>query len=309
MVHPVVQITTSSFGEASETPLRLLERAGCRVRSNPYGRKVTADELRELLADVDGLVAGTEPIDRGTLAAAPKLKVISRVGVGTDAIDLDAVREAGIALYNTPDAHVEAVAQLTLSFLLEGFRRHVESDRAIRQGQWSRPMGRLLSEKTVGFVGFGRVPRRVAELLKGFNLRLLAYDPTWDERSAASCRVERSELSALVETCDALSLHAPGGSGTILGAAELERMKTDIVLVNTARGGLIDEDALEDFLARNKDAFAAMDTFEHEPYSGPLSKLGNTLLTAHLAGYSQESRVAMELEAAQNCLRGLGVTR
>lgn len=303
----VVQVTTSSFGEASDGPVRLLEQAGCTVRANPHARKVTSQELSRLLGDVDGLIAGTEAIDRQTLENAPRLRVISRVGVGMDSIDQAAVRDAGIALYNTPDAHVEAVAQLTVSALMDGFRRHVVSDRAIRDGRWSRPMGRLLSDKTIGLVGFGRVPRRIAELLQGFDVRILAFDPRRDDDAAARLGVTFSDLATLLQQSGAVSLHAPGSAGTILGAAEFEKMRSDVVLVNTARGCLIDEAALVDFLRRKPEAFGVLDTFREEPYAGPLSCLDNTLLTAHLAGYSKESRVSMETQAAENCLRGLGV--
>lgn len=302
-----IQVTTSTFGEGSAEPIRMLEEADCEVRLNPFGRKITAAELGEMLGDVDGLIAGTETIDRNVIERAPILKVISRVGIGVDSIDRDAVQRASIKLYKTDDSHVEAVAQLTLAFMLDALRRHIESDRQIRKGVWFRPMGKLLHQCTVGFLGFGRVPRRVAQFLAPFDLRLLAHDPLLDYDSAQSLGVEYSTLDALLSQSDVISLHAPGSAGAILGEAEFKKVKNSVVLINTARGNLIDEHALVYFLRRNAGARAAIDTFETEPYSGPLSKLENTILTAHLGGYSKESRVEMEMHAAHNCLVGLGV--
>ena len=308
MTRFVVQISTSGFAEKDAAPLERLRAAGCEVRLNPYKRKLTVAESQALLADVDGLVAGVEALNEAVFAAAPRLKVISRVGTGMDAVDQPAAAARGIAVFNTPDSHIDAVAELALIGLLNGLRQQMVSDRAIRAGQWERAMGRLLRGKTVGVVGLGKVGKALVRLLQPFRCTVLAFDPYWDERFAADFQVRRAELPELLAAADAISLHVPGSSGqALIGAAELALLKPDAVLVNTARGGLVDEAALLAHLGAHPQAQAVLDVFSEEPYRGPLAQLPNVLLSAHVGAYAAECRVDMELQAVDNCLKALGV--
>src|SRR5687768_6476674 len=169
-----VLISTSSFAQHSREPLAMLESWGAQYRLNSKGRKLTADEIVLMLEDVDGLVAGTEPLTRDVLLGAPRLKVISRCGTGLDNVDLVAAEELGIQVRNTPDAHVDAVAELTLAAMLAALRRIPEVDRSIRSGDWKKPMGRLLRNRTIGLIGLGRVGKRLIELLAPFQVKVLA---------------------------------------------------------------------------------------------------------------------------------------
>jgi D-3-phosphoglycerate dehydrogenase len=297
----IIAWSTSSFGKESPRPLELLRQAGFEVRANPHGRTLTTEEARAHLEGVVGLVAGTEKLTSELLRQLPQLKCISRVGVGVDSVDLGAAKELGIAVVNTPDAHVDAVAELALAGLLGMLRKVPHSDAAIRSAGFEKPMGRLLRDKTVGFVGFGRVARRFAELLAPFHCALLAYDVMRCER------VRQVELDELLATSDVVSLHLPYSKSAhhIIGAAQLERMKSDAILVNTARGGLVDEAALVAHLERHPKCAAYLDCFEKEPYAGPLAKLPNVVVTAHIGSYACEARVRMELEAVENLLRSL----
>lgn len=290
--------TTSSF--AASAPL---ERAGLAVKANPKKRKLTEDEALALFAELRpaGLVAGLEPLNRRVLEAArAHLKVVSRCGTGLDNVDLDAARELGIRVYNTPDAPAPAVAELTLALMLAALRGVAESDRAVRAGRWERRMGGLLGARTVGVVGYGRVGRRVASLCRAFGCAVLAYDPVPFEDAS----VRRAGLAELLAGSDVVTLHA-AGAARLLDAAALAAMKPGAVLVNTARGGLVDEAALAAALRSGALSAAGLDVFEVEPYAGPLKDLPNVVLTAHLGSAAAECRGRMELEAAENLVRGL----
>jgi len=305
----IVAISTSSFGKESRRPLDLLREAGLEPRPNPHGRTLTADEARAHLDGAIGVVAGTEKLGGELLRALPDLKVISRVGVGVDSIDLAAARELGIAVHNTPHAHVDAVAELTLGGLLAALRKIPTSDASIRGGGFDKPMGRLLRGKTVGLYGFGRVARALAQLLRPFDVDLLAHDVLEDPEAARAVGARYAPRDVLLGECDILSLHLQYTRELhhAIGAAELARMKPDAILVNTARGGLIDEAALAAHLEAQPKAGAYLDTFEQEPYKGPLARLPNAVLTAHIGSYAREARVRMETEAVENLLRALGL--
>jgi len=300
-----VVISTSSFGRSGRQPLDLLEQAGCVVTLNPHGRTLKPDEAIALLAEADGLIAGTEKLSRDVLAAAPRLKVVSRCGTGLDSVDLGAAEELGIRVHNTPDAHVDGVAELALAGILDVLRHVSASDRAIRAGSWQKPMGRLLRGKTVGIVGLGRVGRALVDLLRPFGVRLLAYDVDEDPGFAAAHGVAYVPLALLLRQSDIVSLHAPGAAGVMLGAAALARMRRSAIVVNTARGGLVDENALADALEQGRIGGAYLDVFAKEPYEGRLASLPNAVLTPHIGAYAEECRLRMEREAAANLVRGL----
>lgn len=302
-----IAISTSSFGKESASPLERLRAAGFEVRANPYGRTLTPDEAKLHLAGVSGLVAGTEKLTGALLGVLPDLKVISRVGTGIDNIDLVAAKQLGIEVLNTPDAHVDAVAELAMGGILTALRGVARSDTSIRTGGFEKPMGRLLRGKTVGLVGFGKVAKALARLLAPWNTTLLASDIACDVAVAASLGVRYVELDELLASSDLVSLHLPYSKAAhhVIGPAQLAKLKSDAILVNTSRGGLIDEEALVAHLEAHPKAGAYLDCFEREPYSGALCGLSNVLLTAHIGSYAREARIRMENEAVDNLLRAL----
>jgi D-3-phosphoglycerate dehydrogenase len=299
-----VVITTSSFGDVSPEPLDRLRHAGFEPVVNPLGRALSAAEVVPMVAGAVGLIAGTEPLPRATLSAlVPTLRVISRVGVGVDKIDLTAARELGIEVRNTPSAHVDSVAELTLGGILAMSRAMPAADRAIRGGAWKKPMGRLLRGKVVGFVGYGQVARALHALMRPFGVIALAADPVLQDGGDA--RVVT--LDKLFAEADVISVHLPGGEATrgLINASLLERMRPDALFVNTARGDVVDEPALVDWLGAHPSGAAYLDVFQKEPYSGPLVSLPNVLMTPHIGSYAREARVQMEVEAVTNLLQVL----
>jgi D-3-phosphoglycerate dehydrogenase len=304
-----VFISTSSFAQHSREPLDLLDARGIRYELNTTGRKLEAGEIARLLEDVDGLVAGTEPLSREVLLQAPRLRAISRCGTGLDNVDLSAAAELGIHVRNTPAAHVDAVAELSLAAMLSVLRYLHQADRAIRAGTWRKPMGRLLRDRVVGCVGLGRVGRRLVELLEPFYTTVLASDPQRDTAFAESHGIRYVSLDELLEQSHVVTLHLPYSREThyLLDESRLSRMRPGAVLVNCARGGLVDEAALFRALQSKHLAAAHLDTFEEEPYKGKLIELDNVSLSPHIGSYAMEGRIEMEREAVENllaCLTG-----
>jgi D-3-phosphoglycerate dehydrogenase len=281
-----------------------MENEGLKIILNPWGRKLKEEELSKLLQDYrpDGLLAGTEPITREVLEAAQDhLHVISRVGVGWDNVDREAARQMGIRVYRTSGVLTEAVAELAIGLILSALRSISSNDRLIREGKWHKSMGGLLSGKIVGIIGFGHIGQRVGELVTAFGAKVLYYDPEPVEAPWA----EAVALSELLSQAEIITMHA-SGSEKILGAEELEKIcKENVILVNTARGGLIDEAALQVCLKNGKVSFACLDVFEDEPYCGPLCALENVILTPHIGSYAREARILMERAAVENLLNGL----
>ena len=253
-----------------------------------------------------GLVAGLEPLTGRVLASAPSLRAIARVGIGLDSVDLAAAERLGIEVMNTPDPPARAVAELTLGHILSLLRRISLVDRRLHEGTWSPEMGSLLSGRTVGFIGFGRIGRRLARLLEPFEVDILVHDP-----AAVDVPYERTDIDDLLARSTVVTLHVPYGPDThhIIDGARLALMRPDAILVNVARGGLVDEAALADAIGREAIAGAALDCFADEPYRGPLAGMERVQMTAHMGTYARETRDQMEREAATKivgCLRRLG---
>lgn len=300
-----VFISTTSFAKDDPRPLDILTGAGLEVRLNPHGRKLTEDEMISLIADSDFLIAGTESLTKKVLRSAVKLKIISRCGVGLDNIDLEFAGRSGIKVCNTPDAPTLSVAELTVGMML-GLLRHIPAMSAdVKRGKWDKRTGGLLKGKRIGIVGFGRIGHKVAELLIPFGA-VIAYSDINDVNTKLPCR--KMPLSELLGWSDIVTIHcsAPKGSGPIIGKEEMEKMKKGSWLINTSRGGLIDEDALCASLKSGKISGAALDVFEKEPYAGPLKDLDNVILTPHIGSYAKEARIEMEIQAARNLLDACG---
>jgi len=297
-----ILIGPSSFAETDKTPMNRLRAAGYEVIDNPYKRKLTREELLDLLEDdVVGLIAGLETLDREVLAKS-RIQAISRVGAGLSNVDLDAARDLSIPVFNTPDAPTNAVAELTIGAMLSLLRMIPQMDKALHDGQWQKKVGRQLQGKTLVVVGFGRIGRRVAELLFPFGVKILVVDPYIDESACAGYR--KVTLREALHEADVVTIHS-SGHDCIIGAKEFLQMKKGVYLLNVARGGVISEEALIKAVENGTVAGAWLDTFEDEPYEGPLRDYRNVLLTPHVGSYTAECRLQMENEAVDNLLNYL----
>ena len=258
-----------------------------------------------LLQEADGLIAGTEPLNAEVLREAKRLRVISRCGVGLDNVDLAAAEARGIAVLATTEAATNAVAELTLAGILALLRHLPTLDRRCKAREWKREMGLLLEGRCVGVVGLGRIGKRVAGLLTAFGARVIAQDVREDREFASANGIEYVSLETLLRRADIVTLHVSLGpeSRRLIRAEQLALMKPGALLINCARGDLVDEKALAESLQSGHLGGAFLDTFSEEPYAGPLLDLPGVLVTPHIGSYTVESRVAMEIEAVQNLIR------
>jgi len=299
-----ILISPGSFGKINNDALDFLSAAGFDYELNPYGKTLTEDQCIELLADKVGIIAGTEPITEQTFAKNPQLQYVCRFGVGMNNVDLLAAQKRGIPVENTPSGHVEGVAELCLGGILSICRHIGSAHHNMKIGTWKKPMGTLLKDKVAGMIGFGQVAQRVAEYLQPFGCKVIATDIQWNEAQAKRMNVTRVSLEELLSQSEIVSLHLPLMNETrnIIGEEELAQMKKNVIIVNTSRGGLIDEAALFSFLSENDSARAYIDTFENEPYRGELTTLDNILLTPHMGSYAKEVRVNMEMETVEKTI-------
>jgi len=302
-----ILISSRSFGKINPNPIDTLKNAGFDVFLNPYNKKLDEDELIELIGEAAGMIAGTEQITEKVLNHAKSLKVISRYGVGMDNIDMDVARKKGIRVYNTPNAPARAVAELALSLILNLMRHIPESSKSIQKEKWQPQMGHSLYGKTLGIIGLGRIGKKLVKLMRPFNMKILAYELYPDDDFITMCDIKLESLEEVLSQSDIVSIHLPLTEKThnIIGVKELALMKHDAILINTARGGLIDEDALIRSLKKGITAGAALDVFEKEPYNGELLNFDNVLLTPHIGSYTEETRMIMEIETVENLINAL----
>ncbi|MFJ2369085.1 phosphoglycerate dehydrogenase [Microbacterium sp. NPDC087665] len=287
----VILVTSRSF---SDGDLDLVERAaiaGHRILRGPAHHDL--DELRVLLHGADAWIAGTGPITEEHLAAAPKLRIIARYGVGTESVDLDAARHRGIPVSNTPGANADAVADHAIGLMLAALRFVPDGDRRVRDGDWGVRRGRELGAATVGIVGFGRIGQGVAKRLSGFGCRILAADPFLSAETVRANGAEPVDLDALFETADVVSLHAPGGQ-LLVDATRLTHMPRGSIIVNTARGDLIDEAAVAEALHDGILAGYAADTLDGDTAAKDSPLLADTLadrviVTPHLGAQTTQA--------------------
>lgn len=296
--------TTSSFGTASPEAANRIRNQRYNLVTNPHGRKLTEKELMELLAEHEpvGLLAGTEPVTGQAISAsAATLKVISRIGVGWDNVDHDTAKKLGIPVFRTEGVLNQAVAELTLGYMLDALRHVTLQNTELKGGIWKKRMGRLLADKTVGIIGFGAIGNRVGELCNAFGAHVVCADVCTLDSACA----QQFPLKEMLGMADIVSIHA-SGCDCVLDAETLDCCKPGAIICNTARGGQIDETALADRLKDGRIGYACLDVFADEPYTGPLAGLDNTILTPHIGSYATEARVDMELMAVDNLLRCLG---
>ena len=254
------------------------------------------DGLIEFLRGHDSVIVGLERIDERVLAAVPELRVISKYGVGLDGLDIEAIARRGVRLGWTPGVNRRSVAELTLAFALALFHRVPESDTSLRHGEWNKTVGRELTGKTIGIIGCGFVGQDLVRLLAPFQCRILVHDIRDYPEFFAAHHVAPVSLDELLTSADLVTLHVPLDASTrrMIGAAQLAKMRQGSLLINAARGGLIDEAALADALERGHLGGAACDVFETEPDASPRLLASPTFLgTAHIGGSAVEAQMAM----------------
>jgi len=302
-----VLVSPSSFGQCGMEPLNLLKENKFEVISNPYGRKLTEDEVIKLASDCIGVVAGVETYNKKVIDKLVNLKCISRVGVGLDNVDLDYAKKKGIVVVNTPYGPTRSVAELTIAMTFSLLRRIPQADCAMKKKKWQKQTGSLLQNKTVGVIGLGRIGKMVAEMFIGLGNRVIGYDLYPDKEWCKRHDVKICKFNDLLADADIITLHIPPKKDKtpVIGKKEIYFMKYGAYLINLARGGVVDEEALFNALKTNKLSGAAVDVFSSEPYSGPLCELDNIVLTPHIGSYTKEGKLQMEIDAVKNLINVL----
>lgn len=288
-----VLVTATNYSKYCQAGKKILENAGCEIIENPHGRPYTFDELKEIVEDIDGVVVGVDDWNEDVFKLAPKLKGMARFGVGVDNIDLNAAKEHGIIVCNSPGINSSAVAEQAVALMLSLIRNIPEMNRAVRKGEWPRPMFHELKSRTIGFLGFGAIARNVAQRLVGFGPKMIAYDKYPNQEAADKLGVRLVSQEEVLKESDIISIHLPATDETkhLINKETIQQMKDGVYIVNTARGSIVNEADMAGALESGKAAGFGTDVFEHEPIdlSGPLFKYDNYIATPHVSAETFEN--------------------
>jgi D-3-phosphoglycerate dehydrogenase len=301
-----ILVSSTSYGKNDPWLKTELEKLVGEVIYNPYGKPLTSEQVRDLLPGIDGFIAGLDCIDRNALEKADKLKVIARYGVGLDGVDLVAAKEKGIIVTNTPGANSSSVAELAIALMLILARQLNLAFTATQSGKWPRLAGISLEEKTIALIGLGSIGKEVAKRLSGFGCRTLAFELNQDETFAQRYGVQFGELDSILGQADFVSLHVPLTPVTknMVDEKFIAKMKKGSYLINTARGELINEEALYTALKSGYLSGAGLDALSKEPPEPgtPLLALSNVISTPHLGSQADGAVRRMGMMAFQDCI-------
>lgn len=295
-----IAVGASSFGAVSDEAMRLLGAHGLEVVKNPYGRKMTEAEIIDHLQGKVGLLAGLEPLNENVFANCPELKVVARVGIGMDNMDLEAAKRHGLKVSNTPEGPTQAVAEMTLAALLALLHQLPGLNQDVHVGVWKKRLGKSICGLRVLVIGYGRIGRQVAGLLRNVGAEIRTYDKY--QKNASDC-----SLTDGLAWAEAVTLHV-SGTEEVLGAREMALLPKGAYVLNSARGAVVNEDALYEAMQSGHLAGFWGDALWQEPYKGKLCECKNAILTPHASTYTTACRANMELQATQNLLRDLGLT-
>jgi D-3-phosphoglycerate dehydrogenase len=298
-----ILIGPSSFGQKNDKPLLTLKEKGFDVITNPFGRKISKNEIINLLQDdVIGLIAGLELLDNDVLSGS-SLKVISRVGSGISNVDLDSLKKNNIKLYSIPEGPVTSVAELTVGMIINLFKNILPMNQNMHDQKWSRIIGSEVKGKNILIVGFGRIGKKVADILSTFEANILIVDPHISIKDVPE-EFKLMHLDHALPIADVTTIHV-SGENCLIGNNEFSKMKKGSIVCNASRGGVISESDL--IRAVNKGIISAawVDAFVDEPYYGEMSKFKEIILTPHIGSYTMECRENMEKIAVENLLQEL----
>lgn len=301
-----ILITPRSYGKTDMSVVDMLKEAGFEPVMNPYGQILTKEQMQKEIADCVGVILGVDPMDKEVIDCAPNLKAIAKYGVGTDNIDLKYCEEKGIKVSITRAANANAVADMAFSLICACARKLVYINDRCREKDWTKIMGFDIYKKKIGILGLGAIGKGVAKRAEGFDMDVLAYDVYWDEAFAKEHNVTFAKPEEIFKTCDFISLHLPLTDETrcIVNAESIATMKPNAILVNTARGGLIDDNALLDALEAGKIAGAGLDVFNEEPPADPRwYTLKNIIMGSHAAASTNGASETMSRMATENVIR------
>jgi len=303
-------VASRSFGKVVDDGIELLKREGEMI-TNPYGRALSSNELRESLREMDATLLGNDVCDASVLNAASRLKVVSRHGIGVDSVDLRAATENGIVVANTPRVNTTAVAEHTIALMLAMLRRIPGADLSLKSKRWEglKFVGEELAGKRLGIIGLGAIGKEVAKKAKAFGIDIVYTKRHRDTNLEKELGLSFAPLETLLSESDMISIHVPLTPDTkgLIGRKEIALMKKGAYIINTARGGIVDSDALAEALRSGRIAGAAVDVFDTEPpdFSSPLFNVEKITMTPHIGAYTVEAIRRMDCIAAENIAKVL----
>jgi D-3-phosphoglycerate dehydrogenase len=300
-----ILITPRSFASSSDKAIKMLTARGYEIQRNNTDRPYQKEEMLNLIRGIDGMIIGIDELSAEIIEKANKLKVISKYGTGLDNIDLPMATKKKIIVTNTPQANIDAVADLAFGLILSLARRIPEADRKTKNGKWEKIIGKSVWKKTLGVIGLGKIGRQVVKRARGFQMNILGFDLIKDKKFAQRYGIKYVSLGKLLQKSDYITIHIPLNDATrgIISYKELEKIKKDAFLINTSRGGIVDEQALYQALRNNQLKGAALDVYSNEPpVESPLKELDNVIMTPHIGAYTEEAIENMGMQAAQNLI-------
>lgn len=300
-----VIVTARSFGKTDSKAADLLKENGCDVIKLDAANGPLEEQLKKEIVDADAVIAGLEDYTPELIASGKKLKVISRYGVGYDKVDLASARENEVQVTITPGANGDSVADLAMALMLDLARNVTTMDNSIKAKAQKRPSGVEMWQKTLGIIGAGRIGQGVGRRCRGFDMKILCYDMYQNEEFKKECGAEYVDMDTLLRESDFITIHSPLTPETenMISTAQFQMMKKDAIIVNTARGGIVDEAALYEALKSGEIRGAGLDaTAKEPPYDSPLLELDNCILTPHAGAATAEASSKMSYMAACNVL-------
>jgi len=300
-----ILITPRSFASSSDKAIKMLTARGYEIQRNNTDRPYKKEEILNLIKDIDGIIIGIDELSAEIIERADKLKVISKYGTGLDNIDINMATNKKIIVTNTPTANVDAVADLAFGLILSLARRIPEADQKTKSGKWEKIIGKSVWEKTLGVIGLGKIGRQVVKRARGFQMNILGFDLVKDKKFAQRYGIKYVNLEKLLQKSDYITIHIPLNDATrgMISYKELEKIKKEAFLINTSRGGIVDEQALYKALRNNQLKGAALDVYHNEPpVESPLKELDNVIMTPHIGAYTEEAIENMGMQAAQNLI-------
>jgi D-3-phosphoglycerate dehydrogenase len=297
-----VLITSHSFGKEGNEAFDILNEAGVDYILEHKSKLWTEEEIICYSKDVDGIIVGADSITRNIIDNSKNLKIIAKHGVGFDNIDMEAAKERGLLVTIGVGSNSIAVAEMAVTLMMNLARNINLCNNETKKGQWKRKIGVELKGKTIGLVGLGKIGKETAKRVLGFDTKVIAYDPFPDNDFAQKYNIDFVEINELLKQSDFISLHLPLMKSTknLINKDNLKYVKPTAFIVNTSRGGIINENDLYEFLKCNKIAGAAIDAFQNEPPAGnPLLDLENVIATPHLGAYTHDAVNNMSVMSAQ----------
>jgi len=309
-MRPKIICTSPTFGKYSAKAIEMLESEGYELIRIPMEDAKNPTKLITYVEDAQGWIVGHSKVTREILEKAPMLKIATKHGTGIDNFDLDAAKEKNVVIANAPGLNANAVSDLAFSFMLALARKIPYSDKAVRSGKWQPIMGIELKGKTLGVIGMGAIGKGLIKKANSFDMNFVAFDIQKDEEFIKKYNVRMlTDYREVLKEADFISLHVPLNEKTkgMVGDKEFKLMKNTALIINTSRGGVIDEAALLDALKNNEIAGAALDVFASEPPSldNPLLALDNVIFAPHMGAYTEEAMAEISEVCAENVIRVL----